>query len=1154
MSHGNKHGYGSGGGGFLDTLFGRPKKPSHTSSGGGHDTYVRSGTLGSTIRSISDNDHQYETTGDEDVYVDVEHLDTDTLNDKFEEMLDDMNLTEEKKEPLRQQSTANKQKMLSLHLLGGGPGGGTASGGIAQSSDGKKNKLDKPAEYIQYLAQPDLSANKTYTCVVSLRIALTNHPLSWVNEFGSDGLRQLLAVLNECYRNDRGKGNVQQQQFARIQYECIRCLKVIMNNTVGLKQMFGHCEALTVVARSLDARKPAVMLEACKVLAAVSLVPPDGHERALEAITMSQEISGGGGDSATDNSCCYCGGARANRFRPIVQGLRSGNEALKVACLQFINAIVSTPDDLHHRCALRNEIVGAAGMCDALDALEKEAKGEDLDRQLNIFNSHKDDDHEALAQRFNGASADYDDPSDCFEVLRNAVADTPAEPLLLSILQHMLFIRDDPVVRPAYYRLIEECVSQVVMHRNDPDFRSGRRFHLDVQPLIDTLVERSRVDENRRVEELRAKLEEAVATRQEAEARLETVLAELKKQDNDGSIKTSSVIAAQQQRLLAAGGPPPPPPPPPPPIPGGGAGPPLPPPMPGMNVPPPPPPMPGTGGGPPPPPPLPGMSGPPPPPPPGGLPAFGAIQTATLPPGLKPKKRWNVDGPIKRANWKTVTPTKLSAGSFWTGVHEDELATTELLQGLQERFSSKPPSSTGTGATLRNNGGEDLTERGTRNTARLPRVLDQKAAQNLSILLGSLKHMTYIDVKRAVFRCDGAVLTANVLDQLVAYLPPPDQMKRLRELLASGMCRYDELVEAEQFAVTIGEVKRLTPRLRSLAYKHQHRDLVEDVKPAVVAGTAACEEVRSAKRFGKLLELVLLMGNYMNSGSRNGQAYGFDISFLPKLTSIKDVENRATLVHYLADVVEREHPDWLAFGDELTHCDRAARVSVDAVRKQLRAMDAGVRNVEADLAASAKTPPSDHDEEDLFVQVMTPFAREAKADAELLRNMCNRMQSVYNKLAEYLTFDPQSYPPDELFADLKTFKDAFYEALKDNQKRRDAEQRARRARDAREAADRERRDRAAARQRNAAMAANGGAGSRAGVLVVDMDKPQEGVMDSLFEALQSGSAFANSRDQQRRRRRGDASSNSREGSKSQAGRRTYAAMYDRDLPTPTAIK
>jgi len=67
--------------------------------------------------------------------------------------------------------------------------------------------------------------------------------------------------------------------------------------------------------------------------------------------------------------------------------------------------------------------------------------------------------------------------------------------------------------------------------------------------------------------------------------------------------------------------------------------------MPGSGGPPPPPPMPGCG--PPPPPPLPMMGGPPCPPPPLGN--FGV----QLPPGLKPKKKWQVDG-IKRANWNSV--------------------------------------------------------------------------------------------------------------------------------------------------------------------------------------------------------------------------------------------------------------------------------------------------------------------------------------------------------------------------------------------------------------------------------------------------------------------------------------------------------------------
>lgn len=80
------------------------------------------------------------------------------------------------------------------------------------------------------------------------------------------------------------------------------------------------------------------------------------------------------------------------------------------------------------------------------------------------------------------------------------------------------------------------------------------------------------------------------------------------------------------------------------------------------------------------------------------------------------------------------------------------------------------------------------------------KVLEHKASQNLSILLGgSLKHLSYVDVKRGILRCDDTVLKGNVLDQLINYLPPPDQLKKLADL----NCPYEDLVEAEQFAVTV---------------------------------------------------------------------------------------------------------------------------------------------------------------------------------------------------------------------------------------------------------------------------------------------------------------------------------------------------------------
>ena len=48
--------------------------------------------------------------------------------------------------------------------------------------------------------------------------------------------------------------------------------------------------------------------------------------------------------------------------------------------------------------------------------------------------------------------------------------------------QHLLCIRDDVAIRPAYYKLIEECISQIVLHKSgcDPDFRATKRFQVGI--------------------------------------------------------------------------------------------------------------------------------------------------------------------------------------------------------------------------------------------------------------------------------------------------------------------------------------------------------------------------------------------------------------------------------------------------------------------------------------------------------------------------------------------------------------------------------------------------------------------------------------------------------------------------------------------------
>ncbi|XP_015517192.1 protein diaphanous isoform X3 [Neodiprion lecontei] len=1060
----------------LDTLFGRPKK---TGRGGG----VGGGMSHNTIPRPNSGDDFSEIEQQASI---IERMDEETMNDKFEDMLNDMNLTEEKKAPLRQQPDMNKRKMLVMHCKG--------------SIQENRSKFDKPADYIQYLAQPELSVNKIYNCIESLRIALTNNPLSWVQEFGTKGLRQVLATLNECYRNAFICYD-SDNRYERIQYECIRCLKAIMNNTVGIKEMLAHHEALTIVARSLEPTKPAVMYEAVKLLGAVCLISSDSHKKVLDAITMNGEFKG------------------KERFLPIVQGLvNKKNENLRVVCLQLINSIISSAEDLDFRLHLRNEIM-RVGLADLLIPLEKDTS-EDLANHLKILKEHKEEDYEEFVQRFDNVRLELDDVNDCFEVAKNMVMDTPAEPYFLSILQHLLFIRDDALVRPAYYKLIEECVSQIVLHRSgcDPDFSATKRFQIDVQPLIDTLVEKSRAEEEHRLLEMGQKLEEAIASKQEAEAKLQHAETKIKELEQGGAVPGGGT--------KTGGGPPPPPMPgmvgpPPPPMPGM-TGPP-PPPMPGMSGPPPPP-MPGAGGGPP-PPPMPGMGGPAPPPFPGmgpppppmmggmapKLPA-GAVQV--LPHGLKPKKKWEVDGPLKRANWKAILPQKLSEKSFWVKVQEEKLASPDILTGLAQRFASKP-----TGKKVDNIIDKSAPTKKVKDL----KVLDGKSAQNISILLGgTLKHMSYEEVKVCLLRCEGPVISDNVLQGLIQYLPPPDQLTKLQQFRD----QYEDLTEAEQFCVTISDIKRLLPRLKSLSFMLHYEELVQDVKPDIVAGTAACEEVKISKKFAKILELILLLGNYMNTGSKNGQAFGFEISFLTKLTSTKDVENKQTLLHYLVDTIERKFPDCANFADELAHVDRASRVSLENVQRTLRQMDASLRNLEQDLS-NARLPQNDNDR---FGEVMTPFAKEARKSYEVMQNMFKNMDSLYTDISDFFTFDKQKYTIEEFFGDIKTFKDAFEQARKENSKMRESEEKQRRAREGREKAEAER---AARAERKRAL--------------VDMNahEAQEGVMDSLMEALQTGAAF--SRPDQRRKRQTRAAGAERRAQLNRSRSRT--GLLGRELST-----
>ncbi|XP_076148781.1 protein diaphanous homolog 2-like [Alosa pseudoharengus] len=252
---------------------------------------------------------------------------------------------------------------------------------------------------------------------------------------------------------------------------------------------------------------------------------------------------------------------------------------------------------------------------------------------------------------------------------------------------------------------------------------------------------------------------------------------------------------------------------------------------------------------------------------------------------------------------------------------------------------------------------------------------------------------------------------------LIKNLPEQKELSALAELKGE----YEELCESEQFGIVMSSVKLLRSRLNGILFKLTFEEQLNNIRPDIMNVTFACEEVKKSDSFSKLLELVLLVGNYMNTGSRNAQTFGFNIAFLCKLRDTKSTDQNTTLLHFLAEKCEEMHPEILNFPDELEHVESASKVSAQILKASLDNMERQIQRLENDITNF----PKSEDKQDKFVEKMSGFSKHSREQYEKLSIMHKNMQKLYESLGSYLAFDPHTISVEDFFGDLANFRSLF---------------------------------------------------------------------------------------------------------------------------------
>ncbi|MBN3302152.1 DIAP1 protein, partial [Amia calva] len=249
-------------------------------------------------------------------------------------------------------------------------------------------------------------------------------------------------------------------------------------------------------------------------------------------------------------------------------------------------------------------------------------------------------------------------------------------------------------------------------------------------------------------------------------------------------------------------------------------------------------------------------------------------------------------------------------------------------------------------------------------------------------------------------------------------LPGAEELSQLAELKD----QYNDLDPSEQFGVVMSSVPRLMARLHTILFKLQVQEQLDDIRPDVELVTAAIEGQRESKSFSELLELLLLIGNFMNADSNNADAFGFSLSYLGKVRALGlrvsfhgDTERsstlglKTTLLHFVAQTCEEKYTEMLHFIKDLELVERASKEFLQLNLKN---------TITSSLPSSNKHYIS-------LTFGMHSFVTSAREEYDTLALNHKNMERQYKELGDHLIFNSETVSIEEYFGDLNKFRNMF---------------------------------------------------------------------------------------------------------------------------------
>ncbi|XP_069436908.1 formin-like protein 3 isoform X6 [Ovis canadensis] len=855
------------------------------------------------------------------------------LEERFALVLSSMNLPPDKARLLRQYDNEKKWDLI-----------------CDQERFQVKNPPHTYIQKLQSFLDPSVTRKKfrrrvqeSTKVLRELEISLRTNHIGWVREFLNDenkGLDVLVDYLSfaQCsvmYSTLPGRRALKNSRLVSQKddvHVCILCLRAIMNYQYGFNLVMSHPHAVNEIALSLNNKNPRTKALVLELLAAVCLVR-GGHEIILAAFDNFKEVC-----------------KELHRFEKLMEYFRNedSNIDFMVACMQFINIVVHSVEDMNFRVHLQYEFT-KLGLEEFLQSRHTES--EKLQVQIQAYLDNVFD--------VGGLLEDAETKNVALEKVEEL------EEHVSHLTEKLLDLENENMMRVA------ELEKQLL--QREKELESIKETYENTSHQVHTL--RRLIKEKEEAFQRRCHLEPSArgleSVGSEALARV-------------GSAELNEGMPHSDLDLLALAPPPeealPLPPPPAPPLP-------------------------------PPPPPLPDKC-PPAPPLPGAAPSV--VLTVGLS-AIRIKKPIKTKFRLPVFNWTALKPNQIS-GTVFSELDDEKILEDLDLDKFEELFKTKAQGPALDLICSKNKTAQKAASKVT--------LLEANRAKNLAITLRKAGRSAE-EICRAIHTFDLQTLPVDFVECLMRFLPTEAEVKLLRQYERERQ-PLEELTAEDRFMLLFSKVERLTQRMAGMAFLGNFQDNLQMLTPQLNAIIAASASVKSSQKLKQMLEIILALGNYMNS-SKRGAVYGFKLQSLDLLLDTKSTDRKMTLLHFIALTVKEKYPDLANFWHELHFVEKAAAVSLENVLLDVKELGRGMELIRRECSI--------HDN-----SVLRNFLSTNEGKLDKLQRDAKTAEEAYNAVVRYFGESPKTTPPSVFFPVFVRFIRSYKEAEQENEARKKQEE------------------------------------------------------------------------------------------------------------------